>query len=45
MKKDRNILIVDDEPLGIESLKAYLERSGYAVYTAGTGGEALEIFR
>lgn len=45
MKKDRNILIVDDEPLGIESLKAYLERGGYAVHTAGTGGEALELFR
>ncbi|MGF7184127.1 DNA-binding response OmpR family regulator [Desulfitispora alkaliphila] len=35
------ILVVDDEPLIIEVLKAYLERDGYQVFSAITGSEAL----
>ena len=35
------ILVVDDEPKVCELLRAYLERSGYAVACAGDGGTAL----
>jgi DNA-binding response OmpR family regulator len=39
------ILVVDDEPMIIEVIKAYLERAGYVVYCAGTGSEALRKFK
>lgn len=45
MKKNRNILIVDDETLVTEFLQAYLIQSGYVVYTANTGADALKLFR
>lgn len=45
MKKDKNILIVDDEVLPTEFLQAYLSKSGYTVYAAYTGKDALELFR
>lgn len=38
------ILIVDDEPMIIDVLKAYFERAGYHVYTAFNGSEALRMF-
>lgn len=38
------ILVVDDEPMIIDVIKAYLERAGYLVYTAVNGSEALRIF-
>jgi len=45
MKKGQNILVVDDEVLVTEFLQAYLEKSGYSVFTAHTGKGALEIYR
>jgi len=40
----KNILVVDDEPKIVEVVKSYLENSGYIVYDAFTGNQALEIF-
>lgn len=37
------ILVVDDEPMIIDVIKAYLERAGYIVYSAINGSEALRI--
>jgi DNA-binding NtrC family response regulator len=37
------ILVVDDEHFITWSLKQYLEKEGYEVYSAGSGEEALEI--
>jgi len=37
------ILVVDDEHFITWSLKQYLEKEGYEVYTAGSGEEAIEI--
>lgn len=45
MKKNRSILVVDDEALVTEFLEAYLQKSGYTVFIAHTGADALEIFR
>lgn len=38
----QKILIVDDEPQAVHALGAILARSGFAVYSAGNGQEALE---
>jgi len=45
VKKNRNILIVDDEVLVSEFLEAYLIQNGYTVYIANTGADALKLFR
>lgn len=45
VKKDRNILIVDDETMVTDFLKPYLAKSGFAVYIAHTGKEALELYK
>ena len=37
---NKQILIVDDEPIVRESIKDWLEDAGYQVDTAGTGEEA-----
>jgi len=37
------ILVVDDEPMIIDVIKAYLERAGYLVYSAINGSEALRL--
>src|SRR3989441_5764327 len=42
--KDVRILIVDDEPLMADSLRQHLEEEGYAVDTAATGAEGVELF-
>ncbi len=39
------ILVVDDETTVADVTKGMLENLGYGVLTAGSGGEALEIFR
>ena len=41
----RNILVVDDEKLVQEILKAGLEKFGYQVEVAGNGNEGLDRFR
>ena len=41
----QKILVVDDEPDIVRLVRAYLERAGFAVVTAGEGGEALAVFR
>jgi signal transduction histidine kinase len=38
------ILIVDDEPSGLEGLKEFLEDEGYQVHLASDGQEALKLF-
>lgn len=38
------ILVVDDEEKIVEVVKSYLEKSGYIVYTAYTGNEAMALF-
>ncbi len=39
-----NILVVDDEVKIVEVVKSYLQKSGYHVYEAYTGNQALEQF-
>ena len=39
------ILVVDDEPTIVNTVRAYLEREGYTVHTALDGPTALEIAR
>ena len=39
------ILLVDDEPAIVETVRAYLEAEGYAVQTACDGSEALTLAR
>jgi len=45
MKKDVEILIVEDSPTQAEQLKYLLERHGYAVTVAANGKEALAAGR
>ena len=39
-----NILLIEDEVLVLDALKAYLEREQYRVFVATTGNEGLTIF-
>lgn len=39
------ILVVDDEPKIVSTVKAYLERDGFQALAAGDGRVALELFR
>ncbi len=39
------ILVVDDDPQIVRLLRAYLERSGYNVFTAYSGNEAMRVLR
>jgi len=41
----RTILVVDDEPTILNTVKAYLEKEGYTVYTALDGPAALKAAR
>jgi DNA-binding response OmpR family regulator len=43
MLEKADILVVDDEPLNVELLKAILEPKNYGVLTAANGTQALEI--
>lgn len=38
------ILVIDDEPKLVQSVKAYLEEASYQVVTAADGRKALEVF-
>ena len=40
----KKILVVDDEPKIVEVISSYLSKTGYTVYEAFTGREALETF-
>ncbi|NDJ33053.1 MAG: response regulator transcription factor [Chloroflexi bacterium] len=40
-----SILVVDDEHTIVNTLRAYLEKEGFAVYTASDGHEALRLAR
>ncbi|MGB3081283.1 MAG: response regulator, partial [Saprospiraceae bacterium] len=42
-RKQRHILIVDDEPVNLKVLKNHLEREGYLVTLANDGQEALNL--
>ncbi len=42
-ENNRRILVVDDEAKITEVIKSYLEKSGYRVYTAHNGRDALEL--
>ena len=39
------ILLVDDDPLGIQTRRAVLERNGYRVLTASTAEDGLRVLR
>lgn len=45
MVTEKNVLVVDDEPMIRESVSAYITKQGYHVFTAEDGNEALEIFQ
>jgi diguanylate cyclase (GGDEF)-like protein/PAS domain S-box-containing protein len=42
-RQERTLLLVDDEPDILNSLKRLLRRSGYRILTAGSGAEGLEL--
>ncbi len=42
--KDIRVLVVDDEPLMCDSLRQHLAEEGYAVDTAASGAEAIDLF-
>ena len=39
------ILVVDDDPAMLALLESWLGQTGYEMVTAGTAGEALDLFR
>jgi CheY-like chemotaxis protein len=43
MQNKKNILVVDDEPTWRKIIQHLLEIKGYAVKTAGSGSEALQL--
>lgn len=45
MENRKKVLVVDDEVKIVEVIKAYLEKEGYAVFTAYNGCDAIKIFR
>ncbi|MDR2131835.1 MAG: response regulator transcription factor [Clostridiales Family XIII bacterium] len=44
MNKNKNVLLVDDEPKILEVLAALFESKGFRVFQAETGGQALKTF-
>ena len=42
--QDARILVVDDEPMMSDSLRQHLSDDGYAVDTAATGAQAIDLF-
>src|ERR1700737_1873458 len=42
--QDVRILVVDDEPMRSDSLRQHLVEEGYAVDTAASGTEAIDLF-
>jgi two-component system response regulator AtoC len=42
--KDRQILVVDDEPKMRRVLEIMLQKMGHRVFAAGNGREALEVY-
>jgi sigma-B regulation protein RsbU (phosphoserine phosphatase) len=44
MGSPHKVLIIDDDPLILLTLKAYLEDSGYMVFQAADGEEGVELF-
>jgi CheY-like chemotaxis protein len=43
MIKHLRVLVVDDDPIVVELLSAFLDTKGYAVQTSANGHQALEI--
>ena len=43
MDENKRVIVVDDDPSVQEVVRAYLERDGYHVFVAGTGGESLAL--
>ena len=42
---DFNILLIDDEPAQVTSLKSFLQRRGYKILCAHSGSEGLQLIR
>jgi two-component system, cell cycle sensor histidine kinase and response regulator CckA len=42
---NETILLVDDEPINVETVKELLEALGYKILTAQSGKEAIELYR
>jgi DNA-binding NtrC family response regulator len=45
MKASKKVLLVDDEQIVANVGRKMLEKMGYGVLTASTGGEALDLYR
>jgi CheY-like chemotaxis protein len=45
VRRDRAILIIDDEPIVLAAIREILELEGYAVATAHGGREGIEAYR
>ena len=43
MNENKRVVVVDDEPSVQEVVRAYLEKDGYHVFVAGSGGEGLAL--
>ena len=43
MDENKRVVVVDDEPSVQEVVRAYLEKDGYHVFVAATGGEGLAL--
>ena len=43
MDENKRVVVVDDEPSVQEVVRAYLEKDGYHVFVAGSGGEGLAL--
>jgi DNA-binding response OmpR family regulator len=43
VNENKRVVVVDDEPSVQEVVRAYLEKDGYHVFVAGTGGEGLAL--
>src|SRR5947209_18721907 len=42
--RDIRVLVVDDEPMMSDSLRQHLSDEGYAIDTAASGAEAIDLF-
>ena len=43
MKKQHNVLVIDDEGQMLDSLRLNLQQTGYSVSTAASGAEGLAL--
>ena len=44
MKKQQNVLVIDDEEQMLDSLRLNLQQTGYSVTTASSGAEGIALY-